>query len=53
MDDQGTISAEAFAKSIISSVRTSKVDSYLLRIEELELDGRVSYSEYLAFMELL
>lgn len=45
-----SISAEDFAKSIVSYVQTAKIDGYLSRIEDLQLTGRVAYSEYVAFM---
>jgi len=48
-----TISAEDFAKSIISYLPTSKVDDYLRRIEKLKFEGKVTYEEYLAFMHVL
>jgi hypothetical protein len=49
VEDQ-TISAEDFGKSIISYMPTSSIDMYLNRLENLELTGRVSLNQYLAFM---
>lgn len=53
VDENMSIAAEDFAKSIISYMPVSKVGPYLSRLANLEMDGRVKYSEYIAFMLIL
>jgi Ca2+-binding EF-hand superfamily protein len=49
VDENGTISSEDFAKSLLSCFTFSQAYSYLSRIHSLKLEGRVSFNEYIAF----
>lgn len=45
VDENGTISAEDFAKSLLSCLNFTQAYSYMKRIHKLGLEGRVSFEE--------
>ena len=53
VDENDTISAEDFAKSLLSCLSFSQAHSYMKRINSLDLQGRVSFKEYVAFHRLI
>lgn len=53
VDENETISAEEFAKSLLSCLSLSKAHHYMKVIQTLELNGRVNFQEYLAFHNLI
>lgn len=53
VDKNGTISAEDFAKSLLSCLSFSQATKYMRRINSLDLKGRVSFDEYVAFHGLI
>ena len=53
VDENDTISAEDFAKSLLSCLSFTQAHSYMRRIHDLELKGRVSFKEYVAFHRLI
>lgn len=52
-DENGTISAEDFAKSLLSCLSFGQAVKYLRRIHDLNLQGRVTFHEYVAFHKLI
>ena len=53
VDDKDTISAEDFAKSLLSCLNFSQASKYCRRIHSLNLKGRVGFQEYVAFHNLI
>lgn len=52
-DEDHTISAQDFAKSIVACMSTKVIEQHLRRAEELNLQGRVTFGEFFAFQQLL
>jgi len=52
-DDNDTISASDFAKSMLSTLQFNQAMTYLKRIGSIELEGRVSFDEYVAFAKFI
>lgn len=53
VDENETISAEDFAKSLLSCLTFNQAHKYMKTIHSLELPGRVSFPEYVAFHNLI
>ena len=53
VDDDSTISAGEFAKSLLSTLSFTKTNTYLKRIQSLSLDGRVTLKEFIAFQRFI
>jgi hypothetical protein len=53
VDENDTISAEDFAKSLLSCLTFQKAMTYMRRIHTLNLEGRVGFNEYVAFHNLI
>lgn len=53
VDENETISAEDFAKSLLSCLTFTQAHSYMKRIHSLNLEGRVSFNEFVAFHGLI
>ncbi|CAI2370739.1 unnamed protein product [Moneuplotes crassus] len=53
VDEDETISAESFAKSLLSCLNYTQASKYSRRIHSLKLEGRVSFKEYVAFHNLI
>mmetsp|Transcript_28836 Transcript_28836/g.51354 ORF Transcript_28836/g.51354 Transcript_28836/m.51354 type:complete len:417 (-) Transcript_28836:70-1320(-) len=53
IDEDQTISAQDFAKSIIACMDSKRIDIHVRRAEEITVQGRVSFGEFFAFQQLL
>lgn len=53
VDENETISCEDFAKSLLSCLNFNQATKFMRRIHSLNLEGRVSYPEYVAFHNLI
>ena len=53
LDENECVSADSFARSIVSYLHPSDVEKYLRRIDHMELSGKVSFSEFLAFQRTM
>jgi calcium uptake protein 1, mitochondrial len=53
LTEDGRISSEDFAKSLLSTLSLSSSMTYLKRIHKLSLEGSVSFDEYVAFNRLM
>ncbi len=53
VDSEETISAEDFAKSLLSCLNFSQASKYCRRIHSLKLEGRITFEEYVAFHNLI
>lgn len=53
LDKNSCISPQDFAKSIISYSEPKKINSYLNNIKKLNLEGSISFMDYLAFKEFV
>lgn len=51
--ENDSISADSFARSLVSYLHPSDVEKYVRRIDTLELHGNVSFDEYLAFQHVM
>lgn len=52
-DENNTISAEDFAKTLLNCFNFKKSQGYLRRIHQIKLEGRVGFNEFLAFHDFL
>lgn len=53
VDENNTISAAEFAKSFLSTISFTKTNTYLKRIQSIDLKGRVSLREFIAFQRFI
>jgi hypothetical protein len=53
VDDKDTISCQDFAKSLLSCLNFNQATKFMRRIHSLNLEGRVTYREYVAFHNLI
>jgi hypothetical protein len=48
-DQNNTIDAVDFAKSIIKYIEHNKINKYLARAQDLSIDSRITKSQYVGF----
>lgn len=49
MDEKNSIPAEDFAKSLLICLPLNQTNQYLKRIQNLNIEGSVSFEEFIAF----
>ena len=52
-EERGTISAEDFAKSLLVCLPLNHTQRYLKRIQTLNLEGEVTFEEFIAFQHFI
>lgn len=53
VDEGDCIAADSFARSLVSYMHPGDVDKFVRRIDTLDLHGKVSFAEFLAFQRVM